>query len=183
MKKKTKEDIVKAAFEILKDQGIDKVNARSIAKKLNCSVQPIFYQFNNMDELKQALLEYALDYYQKLLLTFKVDEPKYKQIGINYIKFARLNPYVFKYIFMGNHHIKLEEMVYFDKSYEEVEKIFQLQNKISIEMVKSFHLKMWMFTHGIACLIATDTCEFSDNKISNLLTEEFQALMKTIDSN
>ena len=52
-KKTTKEDIIKASFGILKEQGIEKVTARDIAKKLNSSVQPIFYQFKNMDDLKK----------------------------------------------------------------------------------------------------------------------------------
>ena len=68
----------------------------------------------------------------------------------------------------------------FVKSYEEVEKILQVQSKISSDKVKKMHLKMWMFTHGIACLIATNTCDFTDDEISMLLTEEFQALMNDL---
>ena len=37
---------------------------------------------------------------------------------------------------------------------------------------------MWMFTHGIACLVANGTIDFSDDEIKMLLTEEFQLLMK-----
>lgn len=62
VKKIQKNDITKCAFEILRDSGIEKVNARAIAKKLNCSVQPLFYQFKNMSELKDELLNYALKY-------------------------------------------------------------------------------------------------------------------------
>ena len=37
---------------------------------------------------------------------------------------------------------------------------------------------MWIFTHGIATLVATDTINFSDEDISNLLTSQYKALMK-----
>ena len=37
---------------------------------------------------------------------------------------------------------------------------------------------MWIFTHGIATLVATDTVNFSDQDISNLLTSQYKALMK-----
>ena len=179
-KRVQKEDIIKASFSILLEKGIDKVNARDIAKKLNISVQPIFYRFDNMDDLKQNLLQYSLNYYQEFLLDTKGSVPKYKEIGINYIHFAKQNSNKFKFIFMGDYHIKIEEFAYFDQSYEEVEKILQVQNKISSDKVKKMHLKMWMFTHGIACLIATNTCDFTDDEISMLLTEEFQALMNDL---
>ena len=175
-----KRDIIIAAFEILREKGIEKLTVRDIAKKLHCSIQPVFYKFNSMEDLKKELLEYSLTYYNDLLFQFKNEESKYKEIGINYINFARNESNIFKFIFMGDYDIKIEEMAYFDKSYEEVEKILQKQNDISMKIVKRFHLKMWMFTHGIACLLATHTVEFSDKEISDLLTEEFQALLYSV---
>lgn len=178
--KNSKEDIIKVSFQILKEEGIEKLNARKIANKLNTSVQPIFYQFDSMEGLKKELLNFCLNYYQDYIFDFKTNYSKYKEIGINYIRFAKYNSNIFKFIFMQGYHIKIEEFLYFDKSYEEVEKILYEQNDISFENIKRFHLKMWMFTHGISCLVATGTCEFSDEEINNLLTEEFQALMSSI---
>ncbi len=36
---------------------------------------------------------------------------------------------------------------------------------------------MWIFTHGIATLVANNTCNLTDEQISKLLSYEFQALM------
>ena len=36
---------------------------------------------------------------------------------------------------------------------------------------------MWMFTHGIATLVAAETLELSLDQIKELLSHEFQALM------
>lgn len=174
-----REDIIKVAFEILKESGIEKVNARDIAKKLNCSIRPVYYQFNTMEDLRKELLNYTLDYYNNFLLDIKGNGPKYKEIGFNYIRFAKEEPNIFKFIFMGNYEIKIEEFAYFDKGYEEVEKILQIQNELSREIAKNFHLKMWLYTHGIACLIATNTASFTDKELSSLLTEQFQALLNS----
>lgn len=176
----SKEDIIKVSFKIVREKGIDGVNAREIAKRLNSSVQPIFYHFSNMEDLKKEVLNYSLDYYKKFILNFETNEPKYKQIGINYIKFAREESNLFKFIFMGDYHIKIEEFSSFDDSYKQVEAFLNVQNQISSNKVERFHLKMWIFTHGIACLIATNTCLFSDDEISILLTEEYQALIKDV---
>lgn len=43
-KKIKKEDIVKAALEIIKTENLDDLTARRLAEALNCSVQPIFYK-------------------------------------------------------------------------------------------------------------------------------------------
>ena len=44
--------------EVLRDGGFSAVNARSVAKKLGCSAQPIYLSFKSMDELKTALKKY-----------------------------------------------------------------------------------------------------------------------------
>ena len=51
----TKEDIIKTAIDIVRDKGADAINARNIASVLNCSTQPIFSNFDNMEELKLGL--------------------------------------------------------------------------------------------------------------------------------
>ena len=40
----SKDDILKAALEIVRNDGIERVSNREIAKKLNCSIRPIYYQ-------------------------------------------------------------------------------------------------------------------------------------------
>ena len=164
----------------MKESGIEKVNAREIAKKLKCSIQPIYYQFNTMEDLRKELLDYTLDYYIDFIFKFDSDDPKYKQIGLNYIRFAKEETNLFKFIFMGDYKIKIEDFEYFDRSYKEVEKILQKQNDLTEEIVKSFHLKMWMFTHGIACLIATNTISFTNEEISTLLSDEFISLLNNV---
>ena len=51
----TKEDIIQAAFEILQEEGIEQVTARKLAAKANCSTQPIFRVYRNMEELTEEL--------------------------------------------------------------------------------------------------------------------------------
>lgn len=48
----SKEAILQAALKIVRECGLNAVNARNIAKKLKCSTQPIYLSFTGMDELK-----------------------------------------------------------------------------------------------------------------------------------
>lgn len=172
-----KEDIISTAFEIVREKGIGRLTVRDIAKKLPCSIQPIFYQFNTMEELKKELLEYTKNYFNEFLFDFKTDLPRYKETGMNYVRFAVEESNLFKFLFMEDYDIKIEEMAYFNRSYDEVANILQIQNEFSGEIARKFHQKMWLFTHGIASLLATNTVEFTEEEISNLLTEEFQAIL------
>ena len=51
----TKENIIQAAMDIVRNAGADALNARNIAAKLDCSTQPIFSNFATMDQLRLAV--------------------------------------------------------------------------------------------------------------------------------
>lgn len=46
----SKQDILKASIQIIQEKGMDHVNARSLAKHLNCSTKPLFRIFKNMED-------------------------------------------------------------------------------------------------------------------------------------
>lgn len=86
----TREEIINAAFEIARKEGMEKVSNRAIAKKLNSSIRPIYYQFKNAEELHQEVYEKIDNYFYDFLLNNGSDEySKYRQVGINYIAFAK----------------------------------------------------------------------------------------------
>lgn len=45
----TKEMILNTAFEIAREKGFEKISNRELAKKMNCSIRPIYYQFKNVE--------------------------------------------------------------------------------------------------------------------------------------
>ena len=51
----TKEMIIDAAFNITKEKGFSKLSNREIAKYLNCSIRPIYYQFKDVEDLNKHL--------------------------------------------------------------------------------------------------------------------------------
>lgn len=86
----SKDKILETAFEIAKEQGIENISNRELAKRMNSSIRPIYYQFKNVNELNQALYTKIEKYFYDFLLDNVEEEiPPYKQVGINYIKFAK----------------------------------------------------------------------------------------------
>ncbi len=179
VKKIQKEDILDAALDIIREEGINNVQARNIAKKLNCSTQPIFYQFKNMEELKEELFKKIIEVYREYLTVDEKAPHLYRQMGEGYIRFAKEEPKLFGLIFMSPNNLTTRNFITQDeKVYNDILKYVNATTGISSEeRVRNFHLKMWTFTHGIATMIATKTCGISDEQISEMLTEEFKALI------
>lgn len=175
----SKDMILDTAFELAREKGIDSVSNREIAKKLNSSIRPIYYQFKNTEELKQQLYNKIEKYFYKFLFDNMNDDlPKYKQIGIKYVEFAKKEQNLFKLLFMSDSNYFMTSFVDRDEEdYGKLTKFIRLSTNLSDEEIESFHVLMWIFTQGIASLVASGTVKFKDNQIKDLLSYEFQALM------
>lgn len=93
VKKYIKEDIINVAYNIVKNEGYEGVNARRIARELGCSVQPIFHNFSSMDELNKEVYVKIYDKYKEYMISGKDNkENAYKHMGLAYIKFAKDYP-------------------------------------------------------------------------------------------
>lgn len=171
--------ILDAAFEIVKKDGMEKLSNRELANKLNCSIRPIYYQFENVEEMQKELYLKIEQYFYKFILENMVEGiPKYKQVGINYIKFAKKEKKLFQTLFMTDVGLTPDAFVLkAGEDYKEIEKFIKISANIKEEDIKDFHTKMWIFCHGIATLVANDTIKLTDNQIQDLLSYEFQALM------
>ena len=175
----SKEMILDAAFEIVRQYGMEKLSNRELANKLKCSIRPIYYQFENVEQMQKELYEKIEKYFYKFLLDHMVEGiPQYKQVGINYIKFAKQEKKLFQTLFMSE--IGLTPNAFVSKAgkdYNEIEKLIKISTNLQEEDIKGFHTKMWIFCHGIATLVANNTIKLTDSQIQELLSYEFQALM------
>ena len=175
----SKDMIINAAFEIVRKEGMEKLSNRELANKLKCSIRPIYYQFQNVEEMQKELYLKIEQYFYRFLLENTIEGiPQYKQVGINYIKFAQKEKKLFQILFMSNAELTPDAFVSkAGEDYKEIEKLIKLSTNLKEEDIKDFHTKMWIFCHGIATLVANGTVKLTDNQIQELLSQEFQALM------
>ena len=175
----SKDMILNAAFEIVRQDGMEKLSNRELANKLKCSIRPIYYQFENVDEMQKELYKRIEKYFYEFLLDNKIEGiPQYKQVGVNYIKFAKKEKKLFQTLFMSE--IGLSPDAFVSKAgedYKEIEKLIKISTNLNDNDIKDFHTKMWIFCHGIASLVASNTINITDDQIQQLLSYEFQALM------
>ena len=175
----SKDMILDAAFEIVRQDGMEKLSNRELAKKLKCSIRPIYYQFENVEEMQKELYIKIEQYFYIFLLDNMIEGiPQYKQIGINYIRFAKREKQLFQTLFMNSTGLTPDAFVSKDgEDYKEIEKLIKISTNLKEEEIKDFHTKMWIFCHGIATLVASGTVKLTDSQIQDLLSYEFQALM------
>lgn len=97
----TKETILKEAFAILQQEGLDAVSARSIAKNLGSSTQPVYSAYASMDELKKDLIARARAFATDYLVSSGQNEEPFLDIGMQYLRFAQEQREIFHLLFLS----------------------------------------------------------------------------------
>ncbi|MGN1212337.1 MAG: TetR/AcrR family transcriptional regulator, partial [Candidatus Cryptobacteroides sp.] len=69
----TRESIINTSIDIIRSKGADALSARSICKRLGCSVAPLFWTFSNMEELLGEVRMAS----QKLFMDYVAESVKY----------------------------------------------------------------------------------------------------------
>ena len=174
----TKESIVNTAVELVRRDGVGAINARTIAKELNCSTQPVFSNFATMEELRLAVVDAAdtlyREYTEQEVASGKY--PVYKATGMAYIRFAKEEKELFKLLFMRDRSAEQKEV-----QTEDTQKLFTLvqdNTGVSHNSAKLFHLEMWAYVHGIATMFATGFVDLDWELVSRMLTDSYQGLRK-----
>lgn len=172
----TKSDIVDIATNLIRSNGEQAINARSIASALNCSTQPIFSNFATMDDLRSAVKDAANALYQSYLETDMAlgKYPPYKASGMAYIRFAREERELFKLLFMCD---RSKEVIEENRdSIRPLLEIIQTNLSVNEDEAFLFHMEMWIYVHGIATMIATSYLNWDDALISKVLTDAYEGL-------
>lgn len=105
-KKITKDMIVDASLEIFRAEGFDAVTSRRVAFKLGCSTQPIYFEYKNMDELKNDIVKKVVGQLNEIFSSVsnegkeEPDEFVYRSFGLSFLKFVQADPFVFRQIYI-----------------------------------------------------------------------------------
>lgn len=91
----TKEQIVTAAFEISKQEGLEGVTVRKVAERLGSSIAPIYVNFQRIDDLVGAVVQKTFEIGQNLLAEQNTGEP-FHDLGVASLRFANEYPMLFR---------------------------------------------------------------------------------------
>jgi AcrR family transcriptional regulator len=175
----TREDIILAALQIVREQGPKAVTSRNLGKKLGSSACPVFTVFKNMEEVNDEVRKSAKDLYKGYVREGLKQEPAFKGAGLAYIRFAITEPKLFQLLYMQEQAEPTDienTLQLIDENYEDILRSVQEPYGLPIEEAKKLYQHLWIYTHGIAALCATKVCSFSDAEIQTMITEVFLSI-------
>ena len=179
----TREEIIQAALDIAKNEGTASITARSLGAKLGSSSKPIFSVFENMEEVQAEVQKAAKALYAKYIQTGLQQELAFKGVGTQYILFAIKEPKLFQLLFMSEQPQKpsVEGVLpIIDENYDQILLSVQTGYGFRKKDAENLYRHLWIYTHGIAVLCATNMCSFTAEEISRMMTEVCRGLLKEI---
>ena len=162
----TREMILERSFAMFCQEGMAAVNARSVAKALNCSTQPIFSYFSGMDDLKNALDQKAHDVFEQTVSEEAKDCPALEGSSNAYVRFATEQPRLFAHMFLredgGMPMITAEAS----------------EKGLDSEKAKRVCEDVMLYAHGLAAMQATGRTNFTQPQIAQRVHEMHEMLLK-----
>lgn len=184
--KYTKDEIIAAALEVVSEKGADALTAKELGYALNTSTTPIFTVFNSMKEVRDAVKDAAMKRFESYAHKARNDIPVFKQIGMQMIMFAKKEPQLYRLVFMspdGKAETFDEIYTHLGTVADECIDALQTDNDLSRENAKELFEHIWIYTFGIGALCATGMCDFSEELISQMLTQNFTAMLALVRTN
>lgn len=164
----SREQIVDAAFELVREKSWRKVTTRAIAKKLGSSTMPIYSYVRSVQELERELQAKA----RQLLKEFQLrqyTEDILLNLAFGYVLFARDEKNLFRFIYLERPDmLDLEDTTAVNELFfsefgndSEAGKALHKLNAAGNEALVQY---TWIFTHGLAMLINSGSLGSNSDK-------------------
>ena len=170
-----KQNIMDAAIQLVRKNGMDSINARSLAKVLGCSTRPLFRVYPNMSELKRDVKIELDRYYNSFMEQRMTDENRLLSQGIAYIEFARREKMIFNALFMSMTMAgsSLQEIIHAQWNRASIENVKMITG-LSTDKSEMLFVNCWLYSHGIAAQIVSNDISISSDKVTELMTDAFK---------
>ena len=170
----TQDMVSDAAFQIARKSDWTNINARNLAKQLNCSTQPVMYHFDTIEDIKKAAYEKADQFHTEYLMNIEGSEEPMLEIGLNYIRFSVEEPSLFRFLFQSGYGPHTDLLTMIDSP--ELEPVLQVMMQamnMKLEKTKEIFATLAIFAHGYASLLANHYMEYDEVSASEQLTKAF----------
>jgi AcrR family transcriptional regulator len=157
------EDVIDAAFEIVRRHGWQGLSARSIAKELNASTRPIYDHLQSMKNIEKGVVEKALACFVDYIAQDRTGD-KWLDQALGYVLFASKEKHLFRCIndeehihfqkeFARQHWVKLGDQLADDERFHNMPEA--VKNRIRVVR--------WFFLHGISYLASSGWMELPES--------------------
>lgn len=163
------QDILQAATDLVRKQGPQALSVRNLAKKMNCSTQPVYSVFKNMNELQNELTSFIREKY------LHGQANSYKEVALSFLHFAKNEKNLFRLVYLRQR----AENESFLEDPNEAQTIRNLSARLELssDRAAEMHRRMQYFCYSMAVMIATGYINFSEEELSRELTEYYRIIL------
>lgn len=176
-----RELILENALKMLIREGYSALNIKALAKEIGCSTQPISWHFGNMEGLRKALAEYALNYANsKMCPTAENALAAFEQVGIAFIHIAATEPNLFRFLYLeGYNGLPADNFDAIVANEDNAVLIKRISKNLAIseESAGRYLQNTIIYTHGIATLAATGIINASEEEMMRLVNRAADAFL------
>lgn len=176
----TREKIVEAAFELIREGGWGSVSARSIAGRLGSSTMPIYSHLQSISEVERELRSLT----RRVLHDFQSrswTDDALLSMAFGYVAFARDEKNLFRFLYLERPEViepgDLSNMKsFFDTEHGDREDVANALAQMDASGLEALIEHTWIFTHGLAMLVNSGSLgDCPDETILRLLRNAGEA--------
>lgn len=161
----TRDMVIDAGVEVVREQGIENVNARTVSEKLGCSTQPVMYHFKKIEDMKKAIYQKVNEYHTEYITNIEGISPL-MEIGLAYVRFGAQEKNLFHFLFQTNEFAgkSISELID-DEELLPVLTIMSQKMCLDMEQTKEIFRLVFLFVHGYASMFANNSLKYDENII------------------
>ena len=174
----TKKMVADASFEVVRTQGHENLNARTISEHLGCSTQPVLYSFKTVDEIREAAYEIADEYHTSFIMPRETDKDPMLALGLNYVRFGHEERNLFRFLFQtdkfGGKDINT---LLGGPELAGVLNVMAKGLEVGTEQAREMFLTFFCAAHGLASLLANNSMEYDEEQCRKMLEGVFLGMI------
>lgn len=172
-----KQRILDAAYKLAVRGGIESLTARNIAKAVNCSTQPIYLEFENMQDLRNQVLARISDELKSNTLQQNFTGEPLIDLDLSYLYFAKEHVDLFRTMFVDG---KFGNQMIVDTlmglGIEKFKQQFDAE-QYSDERLKHIIVANWIAATGLATLLINKMANFTQAQMISVLKAQIHDAM------
>lgn len=172
-----KQRILDAAYKLAVRGEIESLTARNIAKAVNCSTQPIYLEFENMQDLRNQVLARISDELKSNTLQQNFTGEPLIDLDLSYLYFAKEHVDLFRAMFVDG---KFGNQMIVDTlmglGIEKFKQQFDAE-QYSDERLKHIVIANWIAATGLATLLINKMANFTQAQMVSVLKAQIHDAM------
>ena len=176
----TRKMIEDAAFEIVRKEGHENLNARTIAKYLHCSTQPVLYSFKTVDEIREAVYVLADNYHVGFIMPDETDENPFLTLGLNYVRFGHEEKNLFRFLYQTDKFGGMDiDTLMANPALLGILNVIVREAGCDIEEAREMFLTFFSVAHGLASLLANNSMKYDEEQVTGMLIKVFDGMISS----